>query len=82
MSHPCPKEKTRQVISINWVMARHAMPIGSEFFDRGVAYYETVLEMVKESPDPKTAKEKMMKAYPNYGGAFLLDMMLPAFYRK
>ena len=38
--------------------------------------------VVKEAPDPKAAKEKMMKAYPKYGGAFLLDMMLPAFYKK
>ena len=30
----------------------------------------------------KAAKEQMMKAYPKYGAAFLLDVMLPAFYKK
>ena len=39
-------------------------------------------ESVKSSPDPKTAKEKMIQAYPNWGGVFLLDMMLPAYYKK
>jgi len=65
-----------------WIMAGHGMSLGPEFFDRALQYYETVLKVVGESADAKTAKEKLMKAYPNYGGAFLLDMMLPAFYKK
>ena len=65
-----------------WIMAGHGMPMGPEFFDKAIEYYNTVLNVVEESPDPKTAKEKMMAAYPNYGGGFLLDAMLPAFYKK
>lgn len=65
-----------------WIMAGHGMPMGPEFFDKTIEYYNTVLTVVEEAPDAKTAKEKMMAAYPNYGGVFLLDMMLPAFYKK
>jgi len=45
-------------------------------------YFTTLGKVIKESPDVKTAKEKLMTAYPNYGGVFLLDAMLPAFYKK
>ena len=65
-----------------WIMAGHGMPMGPEFFDKAIEYYNTVAKVVKEAPDPKAAKEKMMEAYPKYGGAFLLDMLLPAFYKK
>jgi hypothetical protein len=66
----------------NWIMAGHGIPLGPEFLDKAIEYYNTVLKVVGESPDAKTAKEKMMNAYPTYGGAFLLDAMLPAFYKK
>lgn len=66
----------------NWIMAGHGIPLGPEFLDKSIEYYNTVLKVVGESPDAKTAKGKMMNAYPTYGGAFLLDAMLPAFYKK
>jgi len=47
-----------------------------------IKYYETVLKVVEESPDVKTAKEKMIEAYPKYQAVFLLDAMLPAFFKK
>ncbi|MBW2029612.1 MAG: MBL fold metallo-hydrolase [Deltaproteobacteria bacterium] len=65
-----------------WIMPGHAMAMGPEFFDRAIEYYNATLRIVKESPDVKTAKEKLIKAYPKYGAVFLLDMMLPAFYKK
>ena len=64
------------------VMAGHGMPMGPEFFDKAVEYYNTALKVVEEAPDVKTAKEKMMEVYPNYAAVFLLDQMLPAFYKK
>ena len=66
-----------------WVMAGHGLPLpGADFSDQTITYFETVQKIVKESPDAKTAKEKIMKAYPKYGAPFLLDMMLPAYYKK
>ncbi len=38
--------------------------------------------VLKESSDVATAKDKMVKVYPNHGGVFLLDMLLPGFYKK
>lgn len=60
----------------HWVMAGHGIPLGPEFFDMAVAYYETAQKLIEESPDIKTAKDKLMKAYPNYWGG-LLDLLLP-----
>ena len=60
----------------NWVMAGHGIPLGSEFFDKAVAYYETAQKLIEESPDVKTAREKLIKAYPDYWGG-LLDLLLP-----
>lgn len=67
----------------NWVMAGHGIPSpGDEFFDKAAEYLATAQKLIQESPDVKTAKEKLVKAYPSYGGVFLLDFMLPAFYKK
>jgi len=65
----------------NWVMAGHGMPLGPEFFDKAVAYYETAQKVIDESPDVKTAKKKLMKAYPDYEGESLLDLLLPAHFK-
>ena len=64
------------------LLGGHGFPLGPEFYDLAVKYYETVLKVVKEAPDVKTAKEKMIAAYPKYQAVFLLDAMLPAFYKK
>jgi hypothetical protein len=67
----------------NWVMAGHGIPSpGNEFFDKAAEYLATAQKLIQESPDVKTAKEKLVKAYPTYGGVFLLDLLLPAFYKK
>jgi len=66
-----------------WVIGGHGIPVsGAEYAAKTVDYYTTLGKVIKESPDAATAKEKMVKAYPNYGGVFLLDMMLPGFYKK
>ncbi|MBW2043814.1 MAG: hypothetical protein JRI96_02845 [Deltaproteobacteria bacterium] len=65
-----------------WIMPGHVMPMGPEFFDKAIQYYETTLKIIGESPDVKTANEKLIKAYPRYGGTFLLDLFLPAFYKN
>ena len=62
--------------SYNWIMAGHGIPLNSQFFDRTILYYETAQKLIEESPDVKTAKDKLMKAYPNYWGG-LLDLLLP-----
>ena len=66
-----------------WVIGGHGIPVsGTEYFSKTSDYLSALGEVIKESPDAATAKEKMMKAYPNYGGVFLLDMMLPGFYKN
>ena len=66
-----------------WVIGGHGIPvIGSEYFSKTIDYFTTLGTVIKESPDMATANEKMIKAYPNYGGVFLLDLFLPAFYKK
>ena len=63
-------------------MAGHGIPMGPEFFDKAVTYYETAQKLIKESPDVKTAKKKLMRAYPDYEGEFLLDFLLPAHFKN
>jgi len=66
----------------NWVMAGHGIPLGHEFFDKAVAYYETAQKVIEESSDVKTAKKKLMTAYPNYEGESLLDLLLPFHFKN
>ena len=66
-----------------WVIGGHGIPVtGPEYFAKTIEYFTTLGKAVNESPDPAAAKEKMIKAYPNYGAQFLLDLFLPAFYKK
>jgi glyoxylase-like metal-dependent hydrolase (beta-lactamase superfamily II) len=65
-----------------WVIGGHGIPVtGPEYFSKTIDYFTTLGKVIK-SPDVKTAKERMVEAYKNYGGVFLLDLLLPAFYRK
>lgn len=67
----------------DWVIGGHGIPVpGREYFSKTIDYFTTLGKVVKESPDAVMAKEKMMKAYPSYGGVVLLDLLLPAFYKK
>jgi hypothetical protein len=74
--------KSLQAKNYNWILAGHGIPAGPEFFDKTIEYYDTAQKIIDESPDPKSAKGKLVNAYPKYGGAFLLDMLLPAHYKK
>jgi glyoxylase-like metal-dependent hydrolase (beta-lactamase superfamily II) len=66
-----------------WVIGGHGIPVaGPEYFSKTIDYYTTLGRVIKESPDAATAKDKMMKAYPSYGGVVLLDLLLPGFYQK
>ena len=66
-----------------WVIGGHGIPVaGPEYFSKTIDYYTTLGKVVKESPDVATAKDKMIKAYPSYGGAVLLDLLLPGFYQS
>jgi glyoxylase-like metal-dependent hydrolase (beta-lactamase superfamily II) len=66
-----------------WVIGGHGIPVaGPEYFSKTIDYYTTLGKVIKESPDVATAKDKMMKAYPSYGGVALLDVLLPGFYQK
>jgi hypothetical protein len=66
-----------------WVIGGHGIPVtGTEYFSKTIDYFTTLGKALKESPDVATAKEKMTKAYPSYGGVFLLDLLLPGFYKK
>jgi len=66
-----------------WVIGGHGIPVpGPEYYSKTIDYYTTLGKVVKESPDVATAKDKIMKAYPSYGGVVLLDLLLPGFYQK
>jgi hypothetical protein len=66
-----------------WVIGGHGIPVsGPEYSSKTIDYYTTLGKVIKESPDVATAKDKMMKAYPTYGGVVLLDLLLPGFYQK
>ena len=70
-------------IGYDYLIGGHGIPSDPDaYFDAAMGYYTRLGESVKSSPDPKMAKEKMIQAYPNWGGVFLLDMMLPAYYKK
>ena len=66
-----------------WVIGGHGIPLaGPEYFSKTIDYYTTLGKVIRESPDVATAKDKMMKACPSYGGVVLLDLLLPGFYQK
>jgi glyoxylase-like metal-dependent hydrolase (beta-lactamase superfamily II) len=66
-----------------WVIGGHGIPVpGPEYFSKTIDYYTTLGKVIKESPDAATAKDKMLKAYPSYGGVVLLDLLLPGFFQK
>jgi hypothetical protein len=66
-----------------YVISGHGIPSNAaEYFDATLGYYAKLGEIIKGSPDVASAKEKLLKAYPNWGGVFFLDMMLPAYYKK
>ena len=67
----------------SYIICGHGIPSeASAYFDATLGYYAKLGEIVNASPDVATAKEKLLQAYPNWGGAFFLDMMLPAYYQK
>jgi hypothetical protein len=67
----------------DYIIAGHGIPSGSEaFFNATLDYYAKLDEAVKGSADPAGAKAKMMQAYPEWGGVFLLDALLPMHYKK
>ncbi|MBN2029324.1 hypothetical protein JW824_03670 [bacterium] len=66
-----------------WVIGGHGIPVsGPEYFSKTIDYYTILGNVIKESPDAATAKDKMIEAYPNYGGVVLLDLLLPGFYQQ
>ncbi len=66
-----------------WVIGGHGIPVaGPEYFAKTIDYYATLGNVIKESSDAATAKDKMIKAYPAYGGVALLDILLPGFYES
>ncbi|MFC1780875.1 hypothetical protein ACFLZ8_01245, partial [Planctomycetota bacterium] len=65
-----------------WVIGGHGIPVpGPEYFSKTIDYYTTLGKVIEESADVATAKEKMIEAYPSYGGVVLLDILLPGFYQ-
>lgn len=67
----------------DYIIAGHGIPGSPEaFFDATIDYYAKLGAAVKSSADPAGAKEKMMQAFPDWGGVFLLDALLPRHYKK
>ena len=67
----------------DYIIAGHGIPAGPDkFFSAALNYYVTLDAAVKGSADPAGAKQKMIQAFPEWGGVFLLDAMLPMHYKK
>jgi hypothetical protein len=67
----------------DYIIAGHGIPSGPDaFFSAALDYYAKLDTAVKGSSDPAGAEEKMMQAFPEWGGVFLLDLMLPRHYKK
>ena len=66
-----------------WVIGGHGIPVsGPEYFSKTIDYFTTLGKVIQESQDVATAKDKMAKAYPSYGGQALLDLLLPGFFKE
>lgn len=66
-----------------YVIGGHGIPSDiDEYVAETVAYNTKLAEVVKSSKNVAEAKAKMMEAYPNWGGVFLLDKILPAHFAK
>lgn len=67
----------------DYVIGGHGIPAKSDvFFRAALDYYATLDKAVKGSAGPEDAKAKMMQAFPEWGGVFLLDALLPLHYKK
>ena len=67
----------------DYIIPGHGIPSGPDvFFSVALFYYAKLDTTVKGSSGPEDAKGKMMQAYPEWGGVFLLDALLPMHYRK
>lgn len=66
-----------------WIVAGHGTPGDSKDFVQKVAdYYAFVQKAVAESKTPEEAKAEIVRQYPSYNSAFLLDIMLPGLMKK
>ena len=70
-------------IMYNYIICGHGVPTDADdYYEATLGYYKTLGSIVGEAPDVVTAKEVLLQAYPDWGGGFFLDMMLPAYYQK
>ena len=67
----------------DYLIGGHGIPSDPDaFFKATLDYYTTLDAAVKGSADPDGAKAKMIQAFPEWGGVFLLDALLPRHYKK
>lgn len=72
-----------QAKGFDYIIGGHGIPSSPDaFFESALFYYAKLDAAVKGSADPAGAKEKMVQAFPEWGGVFLLDALLPMHYKK
>ena len=59
------------------ILPGHGMPGSKELIDKAVAYLNTVDDLLSEAKTAAEYKEGILKAYPGFGGAALIDIYLP-----
>lgn len=75
--------RTLEKTGYSWIVAGHGFPGDSETFTQNVAdYYAFVADAVKNSSSVEEARALIIKRYPDYQSAFLLDLLLPGLMGK
>ena len=54
----------------------------NEAYKQQIEVRKSLSQQMSQSGDAATAKEKLLQSYPEWGGPFFLDMLLPAYYQK
>lgn len=76
-------KKLQSSQTYEYIICGHGIPSNAaDYYEATLGYYAKLGEVVNESPDVAAAKEKLLQAYPKWGGVFFLDIMLPAYYQK
>lgn len=62
------------------ILAGHGDPASPDIFASMICYLEKVLKICSRCHDPEAHKEYLQRKFPDYKGAQIMDMYLPAFY--
>jgi len=65
--------ETRKTVGYERILPGHGSPGGKELYSRMQHYLSTARDLYARATDGEDLKNKMIQAFPDYGGAGILD---------